>query len=178
MSGDTFFRTAEFYTVKGAQRDLIRLAGGIDRAALVTGLSTSRIGSFNNRETPDIMPIHIVAKLEADVRQPVVSRALVLLAGGEVVVPTTNDRGESSLVAASAEMMSSSAEVMTENAELYGDYAKAAADGDFSPAELWQMRPKAEDALRAADHARGAAVHFLSAIDRQLAGAVRIAAGA
>jgi len=155
MSSDTFFKTAEFYTLKGAQRDLIKLAGGIDRAALISGLSTSQIGRFNNRELADLMPLHIVVKLEADVREPVVSRAMVLLAGGDVSVPNEETPR--------ASLMSSFVEITAEHAEVCKAVAEAISDGEWSPAECWVLLPKLTDLRHGVDH-------MLAAAHRKLAG--------
>jgi len=148
MSGDAFFKTAEFYTLKGAQRDLIKLAGGIVRAALVTGLSESQIGRFNARDTTDIMPTYIVAKLEADVREPVVSRALVLMAGGDVTMPG-GEMDRASLVASFVEMEA-------EHSEVCKTVVVALSDGDVSPSECWAILSKVKDLRHGVDHMEAA----------------------
>lgn len=61
-------------TLKAGFRDLVRAAGGQERAALITGTSQSRVSENASAHCPDCTPrVHHVAILEADARLPVIT---------------------------------------------------------------------------------------------------------
>ena len=133
-----------FRPVKGAQRDLIKAVGGMDRAALLLGRSVGQVGRYNNWHDPDLMAQWEIIVLETDLGRPVVSRTMAVLTGASVLDPTGEARGRDCL-------HSGSAKLMAEHAEFFAAYSEAASDGQFSDREMLEMLPKAEDVRRSAD---------------------------
>src|SRR6185312_16646205 len=64
---------AWFYRLKAAQRDLIKMVGGIERAAEITSISKSHVGRWNNATDPDLMPINAALLLEAECGVPLIT---------------------------------------------------------------------------------------------------------
>lgn len=127
-----------FPAIKGANRDLIKAAGGIDRVALLLGCSTALVGNWNNWAMADLMPTWAMVTLEADLGRSILSRAYAVLAGAtvsEAVAPAP--RG--------ACLNTESAAMMTELAEYLGLLALVSADGKHTPAELMELLPYAID---------------------------------
>lgn len=116
------------YRIKAAQRDLIARAGGIERAAKLTSLSTSQVGRLNNPRDTDVMPIHVALALEAEAGEPLVTAAMASLHGRRLAEPD-------GLVAAETAVLSRYGEVMRQAGELMAAGASAFADGRLTPAE-------------------------------------------
>lgn len=122
------FSEAWFHRVKAAQRDLIKLAGGIERAAEVTSISKSHIGRMNNPADGELMPLAAVVMLEADCGQPLVTAVLAETNGRRLTDPEAER-------AADVSVLSMHAELMRQSAELANGMAIAIADGRVTPAE-------------------------------------------
>lgn len=127
---------AWFHRVKSAQRDLIRLCGGIDRAAEITSVSTSHIGRMNNPKDAEIMPLAVVIALEADCGEAVVTAVMAALNGRRLSDPDEERR-------AGANIMISYADLKRAAADLDAELAVSMADGNFSPSELQRADRKA-----------------------------------
>ena len=122
------FSEAWFHRVKAAQRDLIKLAGGIERAAEVTSISKSHIGRMNNPADGELMPLAAVVMLESDCGQPLVTAVLAETNGRRLTDPEAER-------AADVSVLSMHAELMRQSAELANGMAIAIADGRVTPAE-------------------------------------------
>jgi hypothetical protein len=155
MKKDEISKQPWFQTVKGAQRDLIKAVGGIDRAAMLLDRSVGQIGRYNNWNYPDLLSQWEVVVLEADLGRPIVSRAMAVLTGASVLDPSSETRGLDCL-------HSGSAKLMAEHAEFMVVYSDAARDGQFTDREILDMLPKAEDIRRAAEHFVAKAYRILS----------------
>lgn len=145
MKKEEFPNQPWFRPIKGAQRDLIRDVGGLERAALLLGRSVGQVGRYNNWHDPDLMAQWEIIVLEADLGKPVVSRSMAVLTGASVLDPSSETRGRDCL-------HSGSAKLMAEHAEFMAVYSDAARDGQFSDREILEMLPKAEDIRRAAEN--------------------------
>lgn len=119
---------AWFHRVKAAQRDLIKLAGGIDRAAELTSVSKSHIGRMNNPTDGDLMPVSVIVALEADTGHPLVTAVLAETNGRRLTDPDAER-------AADVSVLSAHAELMRQAAELANGMAVAIADGRVTPSE-------------------------------------------
>lgn len=119
---------AWFHRVKAAQRDLIRLAGGIERAADLTSISKSHIGRMNNATDGELMPLSAVVALEADTGQPLVTAVLAETNGRRLTDPEAER-------VADVSVLSMHAELMRQTAEIANGMAIAIADGRVTPAE-------------------------------------------
>lgn len=120
---------AWFHRLKAAQRDLIKMCGGIARAADLTSTSTSHVGRWNQAKDTDLMPINAIIILEADCGQPLVTSAMAELNGFRVEDPER-------AIKTTASIMTSLADTMQEAGALFASGAAAAADGKYTPAEL------------------------------------------
>lgn len=74
--------------LKATVRRLVKMAGGQDCASMACRASRASIGFYANPGHDQHMPIDVVADLEADVGEPVVTRELARLSG-YALVPTT-----------------------------------------------------------------------------------------
>lgn len=96
---------AWFHRIKAAQRDLIRLVGGIERAAEISSISKSHIGRMNNATDPELMPLHAVYALESECGVPVVTSAMAELNGRRLADPENERAAEQCVVVTYSEMV-------------------------------------------------------------------------
>jgi hypothetical protein len=127
---------AWFHRVKAAQRDLIRLCGGIERAAEISSISKSHIGRMNNAADPEIMPLPAIIALEADCGQPVVTAVMAGINGRRLTDPEDEKAAAGSILTAFSRMKAA-------DADLTMEMANAMADGDFTPSEILAADRKA-----------------------------------
>ncbi|MBB3396853.1 hypothetical protein [Rhizobium sp. BK060] len=123
---------AWFHRVKAAQRDLIKLVGGIDRAAEISSVSPSHIGRMNNARDTDLMPLSVVYALECECGIPVVTQAMAELSGRRLTDPESTYN-------ANVNVLTSYSDVMQKAAALMSAGATAMADGLVTPAEAHGM---------------------------------------
>lgn len=123
---------AWFHRLKAAQRDLIRLCGGIERAAEISSVSISHVGRMNNPKDGEIMPIAVVIALEAECQQAPVTAVMANLNGRRLTDP------EEERVAA-ANILSTYSDLKRSGADLDMEMALSMADGNFSPSELQRV---------------------------------------
>lgn len=121
--------SAWFHRLKAAQRDLIKLCGGIQRAAELTSLSTSQVGRFNNATDAEIMPVPAVLILQEDCGQPVFTAAMANLNGRRLADADTD-------AARVGDLLASHSEVVRTFADMMGESSRALADGRVTPAEM------------------------------------------
>ena len=140
---------AWFHRVKAAQRDLIKLAGSIERAAEITSISKSHIGRMNNPLDPELMPLSAVVALEADTGQLLVT-AVMAEANGRRLTDPEADR------VADVSIMARHAELMRQVAELANGMALAIADGRVTPSEAQKVDRIAADLQQATAELRTA----------------------
>nr|WP_319513711.1 phage regulatory CII family protein [uncultured Cohaesibacter sp.] len=78
--------SAEFYLrIRGRCREATKKAGGVECAAGVTRVSTAQMARYGQPQGVDWMPVDVVADVEKDIGEPVVSRALAQALGYELV---------------------------------------------------------------------------------------------
>lgn len=121
-----------FYRLKAAQRDLIKRAGMIERAAEITSTSKSQVGRWNSSSEPDLMPLPAVLLLEAECGVSIVTQVMAELNGRRLADP---DREE----AQRGDAMVRHADAIRQAGELMAAGAAAFADGKLTPAEAQQM---------------------------------------
>ncbi|MBB3288178.1 MULTISPECIES: hypothetical protein [unclassified Rhizobium] len=136
MSSDAWF-----HRVKAAQRDLIKLVGGIDRAAEISSVSPSHIGRMNNARDTDLMPLSVVYALENDCGVPVVTQAMAELCGRRLTDPEIEQQ-------ANINVLTSYSNVLQKAAALMASGAAAMADAFVTPAEAHSMDRHASDIER------------------------------
>lgn len=143
---------AWFHRLKAAQRDLIRLCGGIERAAELTSFGKSTVGRWANAADPELMPAAATYALEAECEQPVFTAAMAGLQGRRLSDPDEDARR-------SSDVLTSYAEATRQAAELMASAALALADGQITPAEATTV-----------DRASANLEHAVAELRRSLAG--------
>lgn len=121
-------KNAWFFRIKAAQRDLIALSGGIERAAEITSTSKSHVGRWNNAQDTDLMPLNAVLMLEEHCGVAVVTSVMAELNGRRLADETAATRQNADVLSAYAEAVRHAGEVMSAG-------AIALADGKVTPAE-------------------------------------------
>jgi hypothetical protein len=121
-------KNAWFYRIKAAQRDLINLSGGIERAAEITSISKSHVGRWNNAQDTDLMPLNAVLMLEEHCGVAVVTTVMAELNGRRLADETEASRKN-------ADLMSAFSDVVCHAGEFMSAAAIALADGTVTPAE-------------------------------------------
>lgn len=116
---------SHFYRLKAAMEDLVKKAGGIERAAELCGYSKSTVHRWASREHPELMPLPAIILLEDDTGDPIVTRAMCAVRGlNTVPSPATDGKIIGSFVRLNRAM-----------AELNAEFAEAAADGVITGTE-------------------------------------------
>jgi hypothetical protein len=132
------YSDAWFHRVKSAQRDLIKLVGGIERAAKISSISKSQIGRFNNPTDAELMSVSVVYSLEAECGVPVVTNAMAELSGRRLSDPDADREADVCVQRAKANLVSKLGELLSRSAE-------AGADGFVSVAEARQLMGLSSD---------------------------------
>lgn len=147
---DQRLHPAEAYNaIKAAVRRLVGRAGGLESAASITRVSHASLGYYGDVNKPgQNMPVDIVADLEKDVGEPVVTRELARL-GGYDLVPVTkaapiapSDPGQMML------------RLMTEMGELSKSIDAMEADGRRTPNEMQTCLKELDDLIAQANACR------------------------
>lgn len=73
--------TPVYLRLKAAARALVKQAGGQEAAAMVTRAGHQTLSRYGLPDDAAFMPVDVVADLEADVGQPVITRVLADLSG-------------------------------------------------------------------------------------------------
>ncbi len=130
---------AWFHRIKAAQRDLIRLCGGIERAAEISSISKSHIGRMNNATDPELMPLHAVCVLEGDCGVPVVTSAMAELNGRRLTDPDNLGSTGRDIFMAYSDMVGKAGELISGGAVAISDMHVTSAEAtkmDRDAAEL------------------------------------------
>ncbi len=138
---------AWFHRIKAATRDLVRLCGGIERAAEVAMLSKSVIGRCQNAGDPDILSLPAVLALEAECGVAMVTTAMADLQGRRLSDADADPASAGRVFARNATVMRAASELMAVS-------AAAATDGRCTPAEAEQMDRAAAELDRAIEPLR------------------------
>lgn len=118
-----------YYAIKGAQKDLIKYAGGILRAAEKCDISKSEMGRFNRDDTPDIMPANVVRILERETGRQCFTAVMAHTAGCRLSDPDAERTAAECI-------MRSHAELKIFESELDLELARGLSDGHLSNNEL------------------------------------------
>jgi len=120
---------AWFHRLKSATRDLVKLCGGVDRAGGTAGLSSSQMSRCQLSTDPTIITIPQALALEADCGQPLITGVMAEINGCKLTDGAAAPDQAGCLVASHSQVLSDVAKLVTQ-------FATAAADGKFSPAEI------------------------------------------
>lgn len=79
--------SADYAILKQASKRLVKACGGLESTALITRVGHSELARYYDPSEKLFMPIDIVADLETDCKNPLITRALAQLMGYELVTP-------------------------------------------------------------------------------------------
>lgn len=127
MSDDHDIPAEWRFRVKAATRDLIRMAGALERAAEIAGVSSSQLSRCQSAGNDDLISMRAALRLERECGMPLVTAAMAEAQGRRVVDPRDAD--------AAGCLLGAYTGVLTGNAELQSAMAHALADGTVTPAE-------------------------------------------
>lgn len=133
--------------LKAAFRRVVRDAGGIESAAMVTRVGKSNLSDYENVSRPFFAPVDVVLDLESDCREPHVTRQLAH-AQGYALVPVRAEASDPELAQRLAKLGEEVSQVFARGA--------AALSGGVEPAEARALIPEVDDVLKAASQLRGA----------------------
>ena len=86
------FSESEYMALKAAFRRLTKAVGGQESAASVTRVDYQRIGRYARPTEPSFAPIDVVADLEADLGNPMITRVLADMQGYILIAKPPVDR--------------------------------------------------------------------------------------
>lgn len=125
--------------LKAAFRDLVKLAGGQERCALLLGISQARISEACSVNHLERSPrLDHVAMLEEDTDEPVVTKLLAQLAGCDLVALDRADPLDPHLHLA---------RIIKETGDVTSAMSQALADGAISTDEARTLRAEADAAI-------------------------------
>ncbi|MFG1410313.1 hypothetical protein V5G24_04290 [Xanthobacter sp. VTT E-85241] len=124
-----------YAALKGAVRDLVEHAGGVTRAARVSRADAPRLSRYGSIHEEMHAPIDVIADLEQDVGDPIVTRMLAEMAG-YVLVPKAMAEGQGTQFAQHL------ADVARSSSGVVADLAEAQADGIVDTHEAARILPK------------------------------------
>lgn len=133
----------DYSAIKAATRQLIAHAGGSVAASAVTRGGHQNIGRYGSAQADDaerFMPADVVADLESECGQPVLTRALAKLAGHILVPEPRVTRSGTALGAVTAA-------ALKETSEVFVSIADGLGDGSISVAEASRIEADIEDAI-------------------------------
>jgi len=119
------------FRLKAAFRDLVDVAGGIDRAARLSNYGKTSIHRYLSPECPDMVPLSVVVVLETDTGSPLVTRAMAALQGQSLTPPQAGD----ALQREGGGVLNRWADITQGFSKLAGGLAFAMADGEITMAE-------------------------------------------
>lgn len=76
---------ASIYQIKAATRDLVKLVGGVQRAAAIANVSAPSVSRWQTATTPDVIPVSAIIALEKEAEAPLVTAVLADLSGRALV---------------------------------------------------------------------------------------------
>ncbi|RXF72093.1 phage regulatory CII family protein [Hansschlegelia zhihuaiae] len=141
----------DYLALKAATRELVKRCGGQEAAARATRVnhqSLSRYGSLEDAQ--NFSPVDVIADLEAEIGEPIVTRELASLAGR-----TLADVASGDAMAPALRLV----RLIKETGEVKSALAEALADGRIDEAERLTIRREAREAIAELErliHALGA----------------------
>ena len=135
---DSSFLPEWTYQIKAATRDLVRQAGGLERAGRIAGRGKSTIDRYCSPDHPDVIPIDAALRLEQETGTACVTAAMAAINGRTVAERATE--------AAGGDVLAAVARAAKESADVLAAAASAMADGKISPNEARAIEVEAAEA--------------------------------
>lgn len=133
----------DYQALKAATRQLVNAAGGATAAAAVTRgdhQNISRYGSAHADNFDRFMPIDVIADLESECEQPVLTRELARLSG-HLLVPVPNVVGSGTALGLVTAM------ALKETSEVFVALADGMGDAKLTAAEAANIGREIDEAL-------------------------------
>lgn len=133
----------EYQAIKAATRRLVSAAGGPSAASDVTRGAhqhMSAYGSAHPDQADRFMPVDVVADLEAQVEQPILTAALARLGGFLLVPQPRADRLGAALAIAAAK-------ALKETSEVFVSVAERSADGEICADDAAAISKEIDEAM-------------------------------
>lgn len=151
------------FSLKAAFRQLLKMAGGQEAAALITRGKHQTLNRYGNASEDNLdchAPIDVIADLERDVGEPVITRHLADLTGYMLIKKTA--------VAADANLLTHLSTLASESGQTIQAIAEGIADPDLTEAELARIVKEARELANAAAAAELAAQAKLDALRKNV----------
>lgn len=148
----------DYLAVRAATRQLVKLCGGGNRAAAITRVGQQELSRYGNPHDDKtvFMPADVVADLEAECGEPVLTKTLAELSGHVLVpVPHATNNLEATLVRRVSDMLA-------EVSDVSGGVSRALDDGEISVSEARLLHREILEAMGA-----------LAALDKELDAATK-----
>ena len=133
----------DYAALKAATRQLISHAGGAVAASAVTRGGHQNIGRYGSAQPDDgerFMPADVIADLESECGQPVLTRALAKMAG-HVLVP------EPRVTLSGTALGTVTAAALKETSEVFVSLADGLSDGVLSASDAARIEKDVDDAI-------------------------------
>lgn len=130
---------ADYYKLKGAVRNLVRVAGNGSQAASATRVSQQRLSDYGNPQAALFMPIDVVADLEAECG-PIVTAELAALCH-HLLVPMPESYRDGSVLGRVT------GEAMKETSEVFIAISDIMKDGKITGSELARLSHEIDQAM-------------------------------
>lgn len=137
----------DYDRLKDATAELVEAAGGPKLAASVTRADPARLSRYGNRHEAMFAAIDMIADLEAEVGQPIVTRVLAELSGYQLVPSKSSAADPEHLARHLGEVANAAAGVL-------GAVGESVADGNVTGRELDTIEQRAADLEREAAELR------------------------
>ncbi|WP_319413910.1 phage regulatory CII family protein [uncultured Cohaesibacter sp.] len=136
------FASETYLRLRRRCRELTKKAGGVECAAEITRVSPAQMARYGQPQGVDWMPVDVVADVEKDIGEPVVTRALAQVLGFELV-KLPEGRWEGDISQQLASMFAEAGDIGRKIGECLAD------DGCISKDEArrYRLRKEIADAL-------------------------------
>lgn len=132
---------ASYREIEAAARKLVKLCGGQEAAAFVTRVGHQALQKYGSTEHPDLsMPADVIADLESDIGDPVMTRKLADLAGYDIVRRKAG---------APAPLTRQLTHLAKESSDVIGALAKGFDDGVIDAADRTEIEAEAHQLIGA-----------------------------
>lgn len=129
---------ADYLKLKSASRRVVTAAGGQQSAACITRVVQQNMSRYGGPNEPQFMPVDVVADLETDIGDPIITRVLADLAGYSLVKKREGNNQKPFIQHLS--------EVTREQSDVVSALADALKDGEVSPDEAQDILKEIEEA--------------------------------
>lgn len=129
----------DYLALKAATRDLTDTAGGVTRAGNISRVGAPLLSRYGSPQESTFAPIDVIADLEAEVGDPVVTRELASLSGFDLVARPAPG--------ASLPLTERFVKMLKENGDVEQAISRAIAAGEITAAEKNRLRVEIKEAM-------------------------------